>query len=110
MPQPPDVAGEAEHQEQVADDAPRNRGLDDLCVMRAKRDDRDDQLGGVAECRVEKAAERRSGSARQMLVATPIAGGGISENAAVKTPDRDPVFQRIQALTGGDKAGSATAL
>ena len=57
--------GQAEDQEQVSDDAAGDRRFHDLEVMALQRHDRDDQLRGVAERRVEEAAERRAGPARE---------------------------------------------
>src|SRR6185503_4717379 len=87
--QPADVAGEAEDQKKIPDDAPRNRRFNDLRMMRAKRDDRDNQLGGIAERRVEKAAEGWSRSACEVLGRNPDqAGSGNERNGGGnKYPD-----------------------
>src|SRR4051812_6593130 len=49
----------AEHEEDIAEDAPRQRRLDRRREARPERDDGDDQFGGVAERRVEKPTETR---------------------------------------------------
>ena len=91
VPEPADEARGAEDQQQVADDAAGDRGLDDLDVVGAQRDERDDQLRGVAERGVEQAAQR-SGPDRlaSSSVARPISpAAGISDNAAgEKHPER----------------------
>src|SRR6476646_10688012 len=62
-----DEKRQAEHEQQVADDAAGDRRLDQFDVSVAQCDDRDDQLRGVAERGVEKTAPRRAGTARQLL-------------------------------------------
>src|SRR5262245_60782477 len=47
----------SEDEEAVADDRSRDRGLDDLTEAVGEPDRRDDQLGGVAEGRVEEPAD-----------------------------------------------------
>jgi hypothetical protein len=66
-PEPADEEAQAEHQQQVADDAPGDRGLDQLDVPFVQRDDRDDQLRGVAEGGVQEPTKGRPRLARQLL-------------------------------------------
>ncbi len=56
-PRPPSDEREAEHEEQVPDHAPCERPANDFGEPLVDRDQSDDQLGGVAEGRVEEAAD-----------------------------------------------------
>ena len=87
-----DEERQPEHQQQVADDAAGDRGLDQLDVALAQRDDRDDQLGGVAEGRVEEAAAApgRSGARAARCRGRSGPASGISETAAVMKTHGDP--------------------
>ena len=67
VPQTAEVTRQAEHQQQVADDAARNRGLDDFGAAGPKRHDCDDQFRGIAERGVEESAERRTRPPRQVF-------------------------------------------
>ena len=58
---------EPEDEQQVAQNAAGDRRLHQLDQAGAQRHDRDDQLGGVAERRVEQAADRGAGPMRQVL-------------------------------------------
>ena len=62
-----DETRQAEHQQQVADDAAGDGRFDEADVALMERDDGDDQLRRVAERRVEKAAQHRTGPARELL-------------------------------------------
>ena len=62
---------EAEHEQQVPDDAAGNRRLDQFDVSLAERDDRDDELGGVAERGVEEAAQCGAGAFGEFLGSEP---------------------------------------
>ena len=87
-----DEERQAEHEQQVADDAAGDRGLDQLDVPVAQRDDRDDQLGGVAEGGVEEAAPA-PGPARRASCSVPRPirpASGISEAAAVMNTHGEP--------------------
>ena len=91
-PRPPTKTRQAEHQQQVADDAAGDRRLDELDVALTQRDDGDDQLRRVAERGVEKPAEHRSRiGARAASVPSPITpASGTSETAAVRKIHGDP--------------------
>ena len=52
-------------EQQVADDRARQRGLDDVDESGLQGEERDDQLGDVAERRVEDAADLRAGDRPQ---------------------------------------------
>ena len=65
--QPAGQEGRAEHQHQVADDRTDQRCLDDVEHARAQGDQGDDQLGGIAERGVEKAADAFADPGRQLL-------------------------------------------
>lgn len=66
-----DKEGQPEHEEQVADDAAGDGGLNKGEVPLVKRDDCDDQFSGVPEGGVQKPAPGRSGTARQFLGPKP---------------------------------------
>jgi hypothetical protein len=97
----------AEHQQQVADDAAGNRGFDQADAPVVERDDRDDQLGGVAERRVEKSPERRTGPACELLGAE--ADQARQRHERDRGGDEDPRRagcergQRPRAGRGGDQ-------
>ena len=56
------------HDEQdVAEDRADDRGLDDLLQALAQREERDDELGEVAERDVQEAADARAGAVRELL-------------------------------------------
>ena len=57
----------AEDEQQVADDRAGDRRLDDLDQAGLEREERDDQLGDVAERRVEDAADLRPGERPEAL-------------------------------------------
>ena len=59
--------GEPEDEQQVAEDAAGDRRLHQLDQPRAERHDRDDELGRVAERRVEQAPDGRTGAVGQVL-------------------------------------------
>ena len=61
MPQPPDQHGRAEHEQKVADDRTRDRRLDDVVEPLFQGQQRDDQLRGVPEGRVQETADGRAG-------------------------------------------------
>jgi hypothetical protein len=55
----PDAAGQhsgAHHKQDVAHDGPGDRGLHHVLEPSAQGGERDDQLGGVAECGIEQPA------------------------------------------------------
>ncbi len=58
---------QAENQQQVAEDAADDRRLDQLHHAGAECDDCNDQLGGIAEGRVEEAPHRRTGALGQVF-------------------------------------------
>ena len=58
---------EAEHQEEVADDATRERAAHDLGQSVVDGEESDDQLGRVAEGRVEEPADPRAGVVGRVL-------------------------------------------
>ena len=62
-----DEKGQPEHEQQVADDAAGDRRLDQLDMAFVQSDERDDQLGRVAERRVEKAAPSRPRPSRELF-------------------------------------------
>src|SRR5262245_18210815 len=67
---PPEAADEereAEHEQQVPDDAAGDRRLDERHVTVAEGNERDDQLRGVAERRVQEPAKRGTRSQRELL-------------------------------------------
>src|SRR5262245_41113151 len=57
----PDGHREAEDEQDVRDDASRERAADDVRQSVADREDGDDQLGRVAEARVQEPADARPG-------------------------------------------------
>ena len=57
----------AEHEQEVRDDAARERAADDDRQVGADREESDDQLGCVPEARVEEAADARPGVLRRVL-------------------------------------------
>ena len=57
LPLAPEEKREAEDEQEVADHAPRERAPDDLGQALGDREEGDDQLGRVAEARVEEAAD-----------------------------------------------------
>jgi hypothetical protein len=59
--------GEAQHQEQVPDDGSRERGAHDVGQALGDGDKRDDELRGVAEARVEQAADPGPGVVSRLL-------------------------------------------
>ena len=61
----------AEHEQEVRDDASRQRAADDLGEPLVDGDERDDQLGRVAERRVEEAADPRARVLRGVLGRLP---------------------------------------
>ena len=60
-PRPPKREREAEDEQEVADHAPRQRAPDDLGQALGDGEERDDQLGRVAEAGVEEAADPGAG-------------------------------------------------
>jgi hypothetical protein len=60
MPQPADQHARPEHEQQVPDDRAGQRRLDDLDQAFAQREERDDQLGDIAERGIEDAADLRA--------------------------------------------------
>ena len=67
VPQPADQHARAEDEQQVADDRAGERRLDDLDQPGLQGEERDDQLGDVAERRVEDAADLRAGQRAEPL-------------------------------------------
>ena len=65
--QPADQHAGPEHEQQVADDRAGERRLDDLDEAGLQREEGDDQLGDVAEGRVEDAADLRPGQRPEAL-------------------------------------------
>ncbi len=68
---PPTSAARAEDEQHVADDRPGERCLDQVDVALAQCQRADDQLGGVAERRVEQAADPAAEAASQRLGGPP---------------------------------------
>ncbi len=62
-----DQDARAHDQQQVADDRPGQRGLDDLDETGLQGEERDDQLGDVPERGIEDAADLRAGQGAQPL-------------------------------------------
>ena len=62
-----DEEREAEDEQDVADDAPRQRAAHDLGQPLVDREQRDDQLRRVAEGRVQESADARAGVMRGVL-------------------------------------------
>jgi hypothetical protein len=58
---------QAEDEQDIADDRTGDRRFDDVVEATLQRHERDDQLGGVAERRIEKTAEARTGAFGQDL-------------------------------------------
>ena len=54
-------------EEQIADDRPTERGANDVGQPRANGEDGDDQLGEIAERRVEQRADGRPHPVRELL-------------------------------------------
>ena len=77
----------AQHQQQVADDRAGDRRLDQIEQSGADGEDRDDQLGGVAEGSVEQAAQARAGVMRQLL--GPLADEAGERDEADSGEDKD---------------------
>ncbi len=78
-----------EHQQEIADDRTRDRGLDDADEPAAKRRERDDHLGGVAERGVQQAADAGAGSLREPFRRSPEPGGKRHDRQASRDEDRD---------------------
>ena len=75
---------------------PGYRGLDDFVKAGPQRDQRDYQLGCVAEGRVEQAADRRAGPMRQLL-------GRLADQAGERDyrqrgDDEEPQLGRVEQL------------
>ena len=83
-----DEKGQPEHEQQVADDAAGDGGLNQGEVPSAKRDDRDNQFSGVPEGGVQKTAPRGPGTARQFL--GPEADDSGQRNEGNRGGDEDP--------------------
>src|SRR6185369_8119827 len=94
--------GYARDEEGVADDRAGDRGLDELYEPAPQREDRDDQLGGVAEGRRQQAAEPRARVRREVLgrLADPVGEGNERDRAA----DEGAPLGRAQE-TGGRGRG-----
>ena len=101
-----DDAGQPEDEQQVADDAAGDRGLDDRGVMRAQRGDGDDQFGGVAERGVEEAAERRSGALGE-VVGGARRSGRRRESSETRRDARTPTSARRPATSSHQLTGAA---
>jgi hypothetical protein len=69
--QPADEEREAEDEEEIPEDRADDRGLYQLDLPGPERDDRDDQLGGVAEGRVQEAADASPVWCASSSVASP---------------------------------------
>ena len=65
--QPAEEEGEAQHEQQVPQDRAGQRCLHDLDLAFEEQEDRDDQLGDVAERGVDQSAEARTDVQRQLL-------------------------------------------
>jgi hypothetical protein len=68
----PDQDRRAETEQAVADDRAGDRRLDDLDVARAEHEQREDELGGVAEGHVQQTADRRPARSATCSVARRI--------------------------------------
>ena len=67
--------GRAEHQQDVSHDRPDDRGLDHIMETGAQGGERDDQLGSVAECRVEETADSLARAVGQLFCGSAEPGG-----------------------------------
>jgi hypothetical protein len=72
--QPAHERGEAEDQEQVADDRSGQRRLDQIDQAFAQREDADDQLGRIAERGVQQAADAAAEPLRERFGGSADAG------------------------------------
>jgi hypothetical protein len=72
---PPEQHGETEDHQHVANDRPGERGLHDRRFARTKGHEPDDELGRVAERRVEEPAHSRPSVVREVL-------GGLAHEAS----------------------------
>ena len=89
---PPIEHARPEHEQQVADDRAGQRRLDDLDQPGLQREERDDQLGDVAERRVEDAADLRAGQRAESL--------GREADDPGQTEDRDRRDDEDQVVVG----------
>src|SRR5436189_216796 len=98
-----DEERKAEHEEKIPDDAAGDRRLDELDVSFAERDDGDDELRGVAERRVEKAAECGPEAPREAFSAA--ADQSRERHERCRRGDEDPrrlVVHRLDRPGGGN--------
>jgi len=65
--QPTEQERQPEHEQQVPEDRPGQRRLHDLDAVVEDQEDRDDQLGHVAERRVDQPADARPGVQGKLL-------------------------------------------
>ena len=92
--EPPEQEGDAEREQEVRQDGADERGPDHVEKARPQRHEGDDQLGGVAEGRVEEPADRVAGVGRELL--------GRPDDQARDRHDRD---RRDEEHPGRRRAG-----
>lgn len=103
-PSPP-MKNEKPNQEQVADDAAGNRGLHQFHMPLVERDDRDDELGRVAEGGIEEAAECRTRPIGEFLGAEPDDSGQRDERDRRGKEDPRRAGQRHAEHPGDRREG-----
>src|SRR3954469_24217042 len=86
---PTDDEGESQDQEEIAENAPGNRSLDQADQTGAQCDNRDDELGGVAKRGVEETADRGTSSVGQMFGGLPHVSRQWQDAEAGRDEDRE---------------------
>ena len=96
---PPASEREAEHEQRVAEDRADERRRDDLDEARLEREDREEQLGQVAERRLDDA-----GRGRAQAMGQPLGGLADRDRAAGEGDDgEDEADERRQVQQVGDR-------
>jgi hypothetical protein len=90
---------EAEAEERIADDRAGDLRLDDVRVPFEQHEDREHELGGVAERRVQQAADRRTGPVRDLpgAAANPFGERDDRRDAEHERPERPGTEQVVRA-------------
>ena len=127
--QPAQEERQPEDQQEVPEDRAGERCLHDLDLVVQDQEDRDDQLGDVAERGVDQPADPRPGVQRELFGGTPDQPGErqdrgrrrqrrsrapgrstSSSTIATGTSDQEPVERGLRTCTSGQRRGLAEGL
>ena len=88
--QPASEKRSTEHKQEIADNRTGDGCLDDAGESLAQRDEADDKLSGIAECRIKKTADTGTGDRSQLF--------GRTTHPAGQRNNRDPSDKKEQGL------------